>query len=287
MFWENYELSSLSNKICIVTGSNSGIGKATATQLAAMGATVVLAVRSLEKGMAALSEVVAKTGNTKTEVMNLDVSSKESIKKFVGEFTAKHNSLNILINNAGAEFAKRKLTSEGLEATFATDYLGPFRLTNLLIPALKAGAPSRVINVTSGLQSRGKLGLEDLQMSGKYDSMKAYANAKHMLTMFTYSLSRRLAASGVTVNAFEPGFVATNLGKNSGSSLQSMMFGMVKFMQISPEKAAESLVYLATSPELESVTGKCFAGKQEKATDEESKSESLQERLWEASSAYQ
>jgi retinol dehydrogenase-14 len=280
-------LSSLSNKICIVTGSNSGIGKATATQLAARGATVVLAVRNPEKGKAALSEVVTKTGNTKTKVMNLDVSSKESIKKFVEEFTARHKSLNMLINNAGAEFATRKLTPEGLEATFATDYLGPFRLTNLLIPALKVGAPSRVINVTSGLQARGKLNLDDLQTSGKYDSMKAYANAKHMLTMFTYYLSRRLAGSGVTVYAFEPGFVATNLGKNSGSSLQSMMFGMVKFMQISPEKAAESLVYLATSPELEGVTGKCFAGKQEKATDEESKSESLQERLWEVSCVYQ
>jgi NAD(P)-dependent dehydrogenase (short-subunit alcohol dehydrogenase family) len=280
-------LSSLNNKTCIVTGSNSGIGKATATQLAEMGATVVMAVRNPEKGKTALGEIVAKTGNTKTELMNLDVSSKESIKKFVEDFTAKHKTLNILVNNAGAEFAKRKTTPEGLEATFATDYLGPFRLTNLLIPALKAGAPSRVINVTSGIQGRGKLNLDDLQSLGKYDNMKAYANAKHMLTMFTYTLSRHLAGSGVTVYAFEPGFVATNLGKNSGSSLQSMMFGMVKFMQISPEKAAESLVYLATSPELEGVTGKCFAGKQEKATDEESRLESLQERLWEVSCTYQ
>ncbi len=279
-------MSSLSDKICVVTGGNSGIGKATAMKLAAMDASVVLAVRNTEKGKAALGEIIEKTGNKKSEMMILDVSNKKSIDNFAAEFKTRHNRLNILINNAGAEFSKRKTTPEGLEATFATDYLGPFRLTNLLIPLLKAGAPSRVVNVTSGLQSKGKLDLDNLQMAGKYDSMRAYANAKHMLTMFTYSLARRLAGTGVTVNAVEPGFVATNLGKNSGSAMQNAMFSMVRFMQISPEKAAESIVYLATAPQLEGETGKCFKGKTETLTDSESKSESLQERLWEVSRNY-
>ena len=277
-------MTSLDGMVVVVTGGNSGIGKATALQLSKMGATVVLAVRDEIKGRSALEEIVSKTGNKKTEMMILDVSSSESIKHFVAEFTEKHPSLNVLVNCAGAVFAKRTVTPEGYEATFATDYLGQFRLTNMLLPALRAGAPSRIVNVTSGIQDRGKLNLEDLQSIGKYESMGAYANAKHMLTMFTYALARRLVGTGVTVNAIEPGFVATNLGKNSGSTMQSVMFSIVKFMQIPPEKAAEALVYLATSPEVEGVSGRCYAGKEEKKTDAESHDESLQEKLWELTS---
>jgi retinol dehydrogenase 14 len=277
-------LAGLDRGVFVITGGNSGIGRATALKLAEMGASVVFTARDGARGNAACEDIVSKTGNGKTECMALDVSSRESIVRFAGELNTKHPKITGLINNAGAVFAKKSVTPEGYEATFATDYLGPFRLTNLLLDALKAGAPSRIVNVTSGIQGQGRLNLDDLQSVRKYESMRCYANAKHMLTMFTYALARRLDGTGVTVNAVEPGFVATNLGRNSGSVMQSMMFGVVKFMQISPEKAAEGLVYLATSPEVDGVSGRCYAGKVVKETDAESRDVSLQERLWEATS---
>jgi len=277
----------MKNKICIVTGSNSGIGKETALSLAKMGAHVVMVVRNQERGEKARLEIVKQTGNN-IDLMICDLSSMDSIRRFAEEFKKKYDRLDVLVNNAGALFDKREVTSEGFERTFAVNYLGPFLLTHELLDLLKSSAPSRIINVSSGLAKNGKVDLDDLQSEKNYAGTKAYArvrapvyaNTKLMLMMFTYELARRLKGSGVTANVLMPGFVATNLGKNSGSLSSSIMFKMVRPMQVSAKKGAETSVYLASSDEVNDVTGKCFAKKKEVITCPESYNEELQKSLW-------
>ncbi len=281
-------MSELKGKICVVTGSNSGIGKETALSLAKMGAHVVMVVRSQERGEKARLEIVKQTGNTSIDLMICDLSSMSSIRHFAEEFKKKYDRLDVLINNAGASFSKREVTTEGFERNFAVNYLGPFLLTHELLDLLKSSAPSRIINVSSGLAKNGKVNLDDLQGEKNHARTKfyspsrapAYDNAKLMLMMFTYEIARRLKGSGVTANVLMPGFVATNLGKNSGSLSSSIMFKMVRPMQVSPKKGAETSVYLASSEDVREVTGKCFAKKKEVMTCQTSYDEELQKRLW-------
>jgi len=270
----------MAGKVCVVTGSNSGIGKETALALAELGATVVMVVRSQERGQKVLDEIIAKTANHSVSLMTCDMSSMASIRSFAAEFKKKYRYLNVLINNAGAEFAKRQVTSEGFEQTFAVNYLAPFLLTYELLDLLKASAPSRIINVSSGLAKNGKVDFDDLQNERNYKGMQAYSNAKLMLMMFTYALSRRLAGTEVTVNVLMPGFVATNLGKNSGSLRSAIMFAMVRPMQISAKRGAETSVYLASADEVKDISGKCFAKKKEVETCPFSYDQKVQERLW-------
>jgi NAD(P)-dependent dehydrogenase (short-subunit alcohol dehydrogenase family) len=272
----------MQGKVCIVTGSNSGIGKETALALAGMGAVVVMAVRNRERGERARSEIIEETGNQATDLMICDVSSSESIRRFAREFKEKYHRLDVLINNAGAVFSKRQVTPDGVEMTLAVNYLGPFLLTLELLPLLKASAPSRVINLSSGMHGTGKIDFDDLQSEKGYRGMKAYANAKLMVTTITYEWARRLDGTGVSVNVVEPGFVATNLGRNSGSLISSIMFSLVRPIQISPRKGAETSVYVATSDELEGVTGKCFAKLKEKPKAKSSYDGEIQRRLWDS-----
>jgi NAD(P)-dependent dehydrogenase (short-subunit alcohol dehydrogenase family) len=271
----------MEGKIVIVTGSNSGIGKATAKILAEMGTTVILAVRNRKKGEQVRDEIISKTGHKQIVVMVCDLASRESIKKFVKDFKEKYAKLNVLINNAGAVFAKRQLTIDGIESSIAVNYLGPFQLIQELLPLLKKSAPSRIINVSSGLSQNAQINLEDLQHTLNYRGMHSYANSKLMLTMYTIEQAKRLMDTKVTANVVEPGFVATNLGRNSGSLLNSIMFSLVRPLQITPEKAAENTIYVATSPELEKVTGKIFAKKQEKDGPPIIKDEKIRSNLWE------
>jgi NAD(P)-dependent dehydrogenase (short-subunit alcohol dehydrogenase family) len=278
----------MKGKVCIITGSNSGIGKETATSLAKMGAHVVMVVRNQERGEKTRLEIVKQTGNNSIDLMICDLSSMDSIRRFAEEFKRKYDRVDVLVNNAGAMFNKREVTPEGFERTLAVNYLGPFLLTHELLDLLKSSAPSRIINVSSGLAKDGKVDLDDLQSQKNYAGTKAYArvrapvyaNTKLMVMMFTYELARRLEGTGVTANVLMPGFVATNLGKNSGSFSSSLMFKMVRPMQVSPRKGAETSVYLASSSEVTNVTGKCFAKMKETTTCPESYDENLQKQLW-------
>ena len=272
----------MEGRVCIVTGSNSGIGMETARALAGMGATVVMVVRSKEKGIKALNEIQEETGNRETSMMICDVSSRSSIKSFVEEFSCSYEKLHVLINNAGAVYMKKEFTSDGFEKTFATNYLGPFQLSREFQPLLEAGAPSRIINVSSGMHKTGKMDFDDLQSLNKFGGMKVYANTKLLITTMTYELARRMEDTGVTANVVEPGFVATNLGMNSGSLMSALMFTIVRPMQKSAKKGAETSVWAATAPELEKVTGKCFANKQEITSSKISYDIHIQRRLWEA-----
>ena len=271
----------MEDQVIIVTGSNSGIGKATAKALAGMGATIVMAVRNLESGRKAREEIVSDTGSQSVSVMICDLASKDSIKRFVEEFKKAFARLDVLINNAGAVFAKRQLSVDGIESSMAVNYIGPFLLTRELLFLLKTSAPSRIVNVSSGLSQNGKIDFDDLQRKTGYKGMQAYAGSKLMLATYTLELAKRLEGTGVTANLVEPGFVATNLGRSSGSFLNSVMFALVRPMQITPEKAAENLVYAAISPDLKGVTGKNFAKKQEKETPLITNNGDARRRLWE------
>jgi NAD(P)-dependent dehydrogenase (short-subunit alcohol dehydrogenase family) len=206
-----------------------------------------------------------------------------SIRKFAEEFRGKYDRLDVLINNAGAAFNSREVTIEGLERTLAVDYFGPFLLTHELLPLLKSSAPSRIINLSSGLQNNGQVDLDGLKGEKEFSYMEksVYANAKLMVTMFTYELAHRLEGTGVTANVVLPGFVATNLGRNSGSLVSSIMFKLVRPMQVSAKKGAETSLYAASSEDVSNVTGKCFAKKHEKITPQISQDRQLQKQLWE------
>ncbi|MHA2432042.1 MAG: SDR family oxidoreductase [Candidatus Thorarchaeota archaeon] len=273
-------MNDMNGKVCIVTGSNSGIGKETASALAEMGATVVMAVRNAERGENARAEIVERTGNTKTDLMICDLASIDSIRQFAEEFTKNCDRLDVLINNAGGAFHKRQVTVDGFERTLAVNHLGPFLLTHELLTVLKSSAPSRVINLTSGIHFSAEVDFDDLQKERKYKGMDAYGDAKLMVVMYTYELARRLEGTGVSVNVVHPGFAATNMGSNMGSLRYKIMFKMVRPLQISAKKGAETSVYVASSPELEGVTGKYFTKSQEQPSSELSYDEEAQKRLW-------
>jgi len=272
----------MKDKVVIVTGSNSGIGRETALALAEMGATVVAVVRNRELGEQACEAIVTETGNELVDMMLCDLSSMSTIREFAREFKNKYNRLDVLINNAGAVFSKRDVTTEGFERTLAVNYLAPFLLTHELLPLLKTSAPARVINLSSGLARRAELNLDDLQTESGYKSRKVYGKVKLMVEMFTYELARQLENTGVSVNVVHPGFVATNLGRSSGSLSSRIMFGMMKPFQLSPKEGAETSVYVATSSELDGITGKCFTKNQETKTSEVSYDVNLQKQLWDA-----
>lgn len=270
----------MKRRICVVTGSNSGIGKETALQLASMGATVVMVVRNRERGEAARAQIVQSTVDSSTDLIICDLSSIESIRQFTRAFRNKYDRIHVLINNAGAFVQNRRVTVDGFERTLAVNYLAPFLLTHELLRLLKADAPSRVINVASGMHSSGRVDFDDLQGEKRYSGMRAYANSKLMLLMFTYELARRLRGSGVTVNAVHPGFVATNLGSNSGSLSVALAYKLMRPFQVSAKKGAETSVYVASSTEVEGVTGKYFVKKREEPSSPMSYDEQLQRRLW-------
>ena len=273
-------MNEMTGKICLVTGSNSGIGKETVLALSRMDATVVMVVRNKLRGEKALAEIVNQNGNKKIDLMICDLSLMDSIRHFAKEFKKKYPRLDVLINNAGAVFNKRQVTSEGFERTLAVNYLAPFLLTNELLDLLKASAPSRIINITSGLAKKGEVDLDNLQSEKNYSGMKVYTNSKLMLIMYTYELARKLEGTRVTANVLMPGFVATNLGKNSGSLRSSIMFKIVRPMQISAKKGAETSVYLASSEEVKTTSGKCFSKKQIATTCPESYDKEMQKLLW-------
>jgi NAD(P)-dependent dehydrogenase (short-subunit alcohol dehydrogenase family) len=274
-------MEEMTGRICIVTGSNSGIGKQTALALAKIGISIVMVVRNKTRGEKALTEIVSQTGNKAIDLMICDLSSMDSIRRFAEEFQKTYTRLDVLINNAGAVFDKRQVTSEGFERTLAVNYLAPFLLTYELLDLLKASAPSRIINMTSGLAKKGNIDLDNLQSEEKnYSGMKAYSNAKLMLIVYTYELAKRLEGTRVTANVVMPGFVATNLGKNTGSLRSSIMFKIVRPMQISAKNGAETSVYLASSENIKAVSGKCFSKKKIAITCPESYEEELQKLLW-------
>ena len=276
--------TSMQGKICLVTGATSGIGKATALGLAQMGATMVMVGRDPEKGEAVQREIKTKSRNEAVDLLLADLSSQESIRQLAENFLERYTKLHVLINNAGMVSLRRRETVDGLEVTFAVNQLAPFLLTNLLLDVLKASAPSRIINVSSDSHEAGYIKMDDLQLEKHYRFMRAYGQSKLALVLFTYELARRLQGTGVTANCLHPGFVATNIGQNGtgpiGRAVVNLIFSSVG---ISPEEGSKTSIFLATSPEVEGVTGKYFVKSIPKRSAPITYDETLQRQLWEES----
>lgn len=273
----------MNGKIVMVTGANAGLGKETSLALARMGATVICVCRDKARGEAAVAEIKQRSGSDKVELMLCDLSSQKSIRAFADEYKRTHGKLHVLVNNAGVVIQKRSVTVDGIESTFALDHLGYFLLTHLLLDVIKASAPARIVNLSSEAERAGHIDFDDLQFEKRrYAAFGAYCQAKLANIMFTYDLAQRLEGTGVTVNAVHPGPVATNFGSDS-TGVFNLAMKIFKKFALTPEKGAQTSIYLASSPEVEGITGKYWTKKKPIKSKGESYDEHVRRRLWELS----
>lgn len=239
----------IKDKRVLITGGNSGIGKATAEELARRGARVMITARDVGKGRVAAGQIQEATG-AEIAVGDLDLSRLDSVRSFAQSYANDHDRLDVLINNAGVMAGSRKETPDGFEWTFGVNHLGPFLLTNLLTDLLVSSSPSRIITVSSENHRGAKGGLDfnDLQMSSGYSSSKAYAASKLANILFTVELDRRLRSSGVTANALHPGVVGTSFGKGPDSPrMMGLLMTVLKPFLRKPAQGASTSVFLATA----------------------------------------
>jgi NAD(P)-dependent dehydrogenase (short-subunit alcohol dehydrogenase family) len=272
----------MEGKVCLVTGANSGIGKATALGLARKGATVVMLCRNPRRAERALRTVRKQSGSNDVHLILADLSRRRDIFDAAREFNSRFERLDVLVNNAGILTRKRRVTPDGFETQFFVNHLAYFLLTGLLIDTLKASAPSRIINVASTAHSRGILDFGNLQGEKGYNGWQQYGNTKLANIVFTYELARRLDGSGVTANCLHPGVIHTNLLRNY-SVVINWLWYLARWFFKKPAEGAETPVYLASSPEVEGVSGKYFKYCRPLGTSEISYNAAVQQRLWEVS----
>ena len=270
----------MKNKICLVSGANQGIGFETAKGLAKLGAHTIIVGRDEKKCFETFKNIKNESGNDQIDFLICDLSSIKSIKKMTAEFKLKFPRLDVLINNAGGSFEKRKVTEEGFEYTWALNHLNYFVVTIELLDLLNKSAPSRIVNVSSDWHHQGKINFEDLQSEKSYSALGMYQSTKLCNVLFTKALARRLRETNVTVNAVHPGGVATNIADNSSLLKQAIVFLVKPFLK-SPEEGAKTSIFVASNPKLELVSGKYFKNEREGNPHKQSFDENLQERLWE------
>ena len=274
----------MDGKVVLVTGGTGGIGMTTAEGLASMGASVVIVGRDQSKGEVALSEIKARTGNEAVALMVADLSSQAEIHTLAREFEARHDRLDVLVNNAGAMYARRFETEEGIEGTLAVIHLAPVLLTSLLLPMLQRSAPSRVVNVSSWAHRRAKLDLDDIQTKEHYSATVAYSRAKLINLLWTYELARRLEGTGVTVNLADPGGASTEMTRSEAMPWIFRTINRLGRKVMTTEKAARSSIYLASSPEVEGVNGGYFEpSKKQVKSSKASYDRAAQKWIWEVS----
>jgi NAD(P)-dependent dehydrogenase (short-subunit alcohol dehydrogenase family) len=273
----------MQGRVCLITGATSGIGLESARALASQGAQVVLVGRDKGRGEAALAEVRRTSPEAKLELMQADLTSLASVRALAEDFQRRHSRLDVLLNNAGLIITERKVTVDGFEATLATNHLSHFLLTHLLLDMLKASGAARVVNVSSQAHRVGSLAfLDDLQAERGYSGMKVYGNSKLANILFTRSLAKRLAGTKVTTNSLHPGVVRTGFGLNNQGLFSRLVKLTAPFM-LTAEGGARTSVYLASSPEVEGVTGKYFMKCREAKESAAARNDAAAERLWEKS----
>jgi NAD(P)-dependent dehydrogenase (short-subunit alcohol dehydrogenase family) len=275
----------LKDKICLVTGATAGIGKHTAIDLARQGATLVIGGRNLQKCKQVTREIQNITGNPQVDYLVADLSSQVECRRLASEFRERYHRLDVLVNNAGGGYLKRHLSVDGIEKTLALNHLSYFLVTNLLLDLLTTSAPARIVNVSSGSHFDKQLDFDDLELRRGYNPLKAYARTKLANVLFTYELARRLAGTGVTANALNPGMVATNIWRNVGPVVGPIISWWVSRKAQTPEEGAQGVIYLASSPEVEGVSGKYYRKKVEMDSDPVTYDLEIARRLWETSAA--
>ena len=274
--------TTMKDKVVLVTGANSGIGRAASLALAKKGATLVMVARDKERGEAARSEIIRESQNGSVDLLLADLSSLESVRQLAAEFQRKYSRLHVLINNAGLFNQRRHVTMDGYENTFATNYLAPFLLTNLQLDLLKASAPSRIINVSSVGHYSGHINFDDLNLEKEYGGWKAYGQSKLALVFFTHELAKKLQGTSVTVNAVHPGTVATNIWSRPLGPVGFIM-ALPKLFMTTPKQGAETIVYLASSPDAKDLNGEYLEKLKVKKSSDESYNEEIAQRLWDVS----
>lgn len=274
----------MNEKICMITGANSGIGKETALELARMGATVVMVCRDRDRGEAALQEIKEESGNDSVELMVADLASQRQIRRLVDDFRNRYEKLHLLINNAGVSMEKRTLTEDRIEYTFAVNHLACFLLTTQLMDPLTAAEEGRIVNVSSGAHRHVTMNFSNLQGEKKFKHWQQYSQTKLANILFTYELARRLDGTGITANSIQPGLVKTEIWNKIGESTLKKFFVRLisPFMQ-TPKDGAKTLIYAATAPELKHVSGRHFAKCQESIPTDESQDPLHALKLWEIS----
>ena len=267
----------MKGKACIVTGANRGLGKATSIGLAKLGGTVMLVCRDKNRGEEALKEIQEASNNDSVDLLLADLSSLSSVRNLATDFASKHEELNVLVNAAAIYTPHRTFTSDGYELMFATNFLGPFLLTNSLLEQLKKGSPSRIIVLSA--PSTTKIDFENPQGEKHFGALHAFGASKMADILFTYELARRLEGTGVTANVLFPGIMKTDVMRNAPFFAKLITSTIGK----SPEKGAEAAAYLASSSEVEGMTGRFFKGMTLPDSDTYSHDQEMQQRLWETS----
>jgi NAD(P)-dependent dehydrogenase (short-subunit alcohol dehydrogenase family) len=272
---------SMRGRVCLVTGATSGIGAAAAEELATLGATVIVAGRNAERAAATVERIRQRTGGA-AEYLLADLSSQQEVRRLAEAVRARHERLHVLVNNAGAVFTERRLSPDGLELTFALNHLAYFLLTGLLLDTLQASAPARIVNVSSDAHQAATIDFDDLQAERGYSGFRVYGRSKLANLLFTYELARRLEGTGVTVNALHPGLVASRFATNLGG-LARRLHPLARPFMLSPAQGARTIVYLASSPEVQGVTGRYFVSERDTTSSKASYDRADAERLWQVS----
>jgi NAD(P)-dependent dehydrogenase (short-subunit alcohol dehydrogenase family) len=274
----------MAGKTVLVTGASSGIGRATALGLAAMGARLAIVGRDRGRAESAAAEIRA-IGGEQVEVFVADLSAQSEVRRLAGEVMQRLSRIDVLINNVGGYWNARHITADGLERTFAVNHLAPFLLTNLLLNRLQQSGPARVVIVSSHAHARGRIDFDDLQGERSYSGARAYSQSKLANILFTYALARRLQDSPVTANALHPGVVRTSFGADDPGLVQRRFVPLIRPFMKSHARGAETSIYLASATELAQTSGRYFANRTPKRSSARSYDQDTAERLWQVSTA--
>jgi NAD(P)-dependent dehydrogenase (short-subunit alcohol dehydrogenase family) len=277
------EGSLMTGKTVLVTGATSGIGRAAATALSSLGARVGITGRDRARAELAAAAIAGASGNPAVDLFVADMSSQADVRRLADEVLATYPRLDVLLNNVGGYWAHRRVTADGVEHTFALNHLAPFLLTSLLLDRLQASAPARIVTVSSGAQSMGKIDFDDLMGERGYSGSRAYDQSKLANVMFTYELARRLEGSGVTANVLHPGVTNTGFGSEDPLLVMRPLIALMRPFMRSPERGAETAVYLASSPDVAGLSGLYFADRTAKASNPSTYDTALTGRLWQLS----
>lgn len=272
----------MNEKIVLITGATNGIGLVTAHELAKMGAQIVIVSRNVHKCALITEQIKQATGNANIEYIAADLSNRAGVHHAAHEFKIRHTRLDVLLNNAGAMFIPRQVSEDGIEMTFALNHLSYFLLTILLLDTLKASGPARIINVSSDAHKNGSINFDDLQMEKSYTGLAAYNQSKLANILFTYELARKLEGTRVTANTLHPGLVSTGFNKNNGPLMKFAM-GLLTPFSRNPTEGAKTSIYLASSSEVDGVSGKYFDESKPAPSSPISYNRATAERLWQVS----
>jgi retinol dehydrogenase 14 len=277
------EVPVMAGKFVLVTGGTGGIGKATAIGLAVLGARVGITGRDPVRTEAAAASIRATPGSPAVDGFAADLSVQAGVRRLAAQVLDTYPRLDVLVNNAGGFWAHRHVSADGLERTFALNHLAPFLLTSLLLDRLTASAPARIVTVSSGAHARGRIDFDDLQGERNYSGQRAYSQSKLANVMFTYELARRLAGTGVTATVLHPGVVRTSFGAEDQAAYLAVMIRVARLFMKTPAQGAGTPVYLASSPQVEGITGRYFVNRKPKTSSKASYNTTAAARLWQAS----